>query len=272
MEDCAVIETQPFRPHYHLTVGHVTDPGNRYDHNEDNYRFSLQGGWFVLADGMGGHQAGEIASRLAVETVAAYLESPDVSDAAEFLKNVLLAAHQVIHEQAQQTDSYYGMGTTALVALLGTSIPSLWVAHVGNSRAYLFRDGRLTRLTEDHTMVNELRRAGMLPDDPEDWPPANVLSQAIGSKMPIAPEVHPYDIRDGDLLLFCTDGVTDVHRDDELEVFLRQGADPQDICNRIVESTKKKGAPDNLTIIVVRVQVGSTPHHVLANKEEEVLS
>ncbi|PMP73105.1 MAG: hypothetical protein C0183_23415, partial [Roseiflexus castenholzii] len=146
-------------------------------------------------------------------------------------------------------------------ALIGwVRIPDslLWTAHIGNSRAYLWRDGTLRQLTEDHTMLNELRKANRLPPDPRDWPSPAVLSQALGSRQPfLAPGFGEWTLQIGDRILFCSDGVSDVLPEQELLAVLSAAGEPQQLCERLAQAVQEKDAPDDYTAILVELRAVS---------------
>jgi len=246
--------TQPLQPPFRLAVGVVSEKGSSRAQNEDCYRIDAGRGLFLLADGMGGHQAGEVASRMAVEVIYQVLASSSLEDLRQTLGNALLAAHYAIREAAEENEAYRGMGTTSLIGWIRIPQLHLWVAHVVNSRAYLWRRGALQQLTEDHTMLNELRKANRLPADPRDWPHPTVLSQALGSHQPfLSPGFGEWPLEIGDRLLFCSDGISDVLSDQEIDRAVRSSTDPQGICQQLMEDVHARGAPDDLTAILVSV-------------------
>ncbi len=159
---------------------------------------------------------------------------------------------------AEAEERYRGMGTTALVCWILLSQRSFWVGHIGNSRAYLFRAGQLQRLTEDHTLLNEIRRAGKLPQSDEQLPPPNVLSQALGRGAALAPQIIHHDVQSGDRILLCTDGVSDVLTDEEIAQTLRKENQPDETCEEIAQNVERKGAPDNLTVILIEILPDAT--------------
>lgn len=248
------ISTEPLQPPYHLDVGVISEKGVLHDTNEDFYRIDEQQGLFLLADGMGGYQAGEVASRVAIEVIYETLTTESAPTLKETLGMSLLAAHQAIRTMAAEKDAYRGMGTTALIGWVRVPELMLWTAHIGNSRAYLWRDGTLQQLTEDHTMLNELRKANRLPTNPKDWPSSAILSQALGSRQPVlAPGFGEWALQIGDRLLFCSDGVSDVLTNVEINNFLSVDNLPQVICEQLGHAVRQKGARDDFTAIVVNI-------------------
>lgn len=250
------ISTEPLQPPY-LEVGVISEKGASHDTNEDAYRIDAQRGLFLLADGIGGYQAGEVASRLAVEVLYRTLTTSAAASPRETLIAALIDAHQAIRRLASKEDAYRGMGTTALIGWVRIPETILWIGHVGNSRAYLWRGRTLTQLTEDHTMLNELRKANRLPADPKDWPSPTVLSQALGSRQPfLAPGFGEWTLRIGDRLLFCSDGISDVLTDTEIHQILGNILSPQLACEELGRAVRQKGARDDFTAIVVNLEEG----------------
>jgi protein phosphatase len=239
-------------PWSEMRLGTVADPGANYLHNEDCCRVDPAHGLLVIADGVGGNAAGEVASELAVRTVMRRLTKDLSGDVEQSLVDALYTAHRTVQRAAGRDRTRHGMATTLLIARAFREPDVLWTAHVGNCRAYLFRNDRMIRLTEDRTILNELRLAGLLPEKKADWPPEALLSQALGADSPLAPEVRCEPLRDGDLLLLFTDGVTSVLPDAALRGIVEQRKDPQAICDGIAEVVESKGAPDNFTAVAVR--------------------
>jgi PPM family protein phosphatase len=231
-------------------------PGRVRDHNEDNFMISPRLAMYAVCDGMGGHQAGELASQIAVETIprafvasqSAGLEAPE-----KMLTEALYSAHKAIQTSAEGDAARLGMGTTAVIIWAPPPGDVLWVAHVGDSRAYLFRGGNLQHLTEDHTWFNQVMRAGVLPANPDDWPNRHVLSQALGASSLIAPEVSQLTLQTGDLLLLCSDGLTDMLDDAEIARQLAATMSLPDMSQSLVREANRRGGKDNITVIAVRV-------------------
>lgn len=242
-----------------------TDPGPVRDNNEDAFFVDEDGGLFVVADGMGGHAAGEVASRIAVETITELLQGdldPDetrldrqVGDPGDILRERLrYAMNQAsarIRREALANPPWAGMGTTACVLLIEGE--GAHVAHVGDSRIYLWRGGRLSRLTRDHTVVQQEIDAGRLtPDMARRVAHRNYLTQSVGYHGPVEPDTATRPIAPGDVFMLCSDGVTDPLDDTRLaEIF--EEADAPDLAERLVREAVAAGGEDNITAIVIRV-------------------
>lgn len=245
----------PLQPAYPLEVGAVSEKGEAHDINEDFYHLDPERGLFILADGIGGHPAGEVASRLAVDVLYQALTAPSSGPIPEVLVAALMAAHRAIRDMAEREEACRGMGTTALIGWVRGL--TLWTGHVGNSRAYLWREGILRQLTEDHTMLNELRRAHLLPPDPRDWPSPAVLSQSLGSQQPfLSPGLGEWPLRLGDRLLFCSDGVSDILAAEEIHEVVSRPGHARRICEQLARAVRSKDARDDFTAILVKVEPG----------------
>ncbi len=243
-----------------------TDPGPVRDNNEDAYHLDEDGGLFIVADGMGGHAAGEVASRIAVDTLTELLSGdlldPDetrldrqVGDPADLLRERLrYAMNQAsarIRREAQANPAWAGMGTTVAVLLIEGE--QAHIAHVGDSRVYLVRDGRISRLTRDHTVVQQEIDAGRLtPEMARRVTHRNYLTQSVGYHGPVEPDTITRPVLPGDLFLLCSDGVTDP-LDDPHIAELAGEADPPELAERLVREAIAGGGEDNITALVVRV-------------------
>ena len=206
---------------------------------------------FVVADGMGGHRGGEVASALAVEAVA---EACGASDAppAERLREAVAAANQRIFERSRQDPGVAGMGTTVVTLLLARE-GTAWVAHVGDSRLYRLREGRLEALTEDHSLVAELQRQGYLDgDEAARHPRRNELIRSVGCLPEVEPDLAELDLAPGDRLLLCTDGLCGAVEADSIAAGLGE-ATPDLAARTLVDLANASGGEDNVTVQVVRV-------------------
>lgn len=227
-----------------------THPGLRRPKNEDALGHALTpwGGVFLVADGMGGHRTGEVAARLAVETVLEHLKGAEPSPKA--LLQAFERANERIHQEAQRPENR-GMGTTATCLVL--DLPYALIAHVGDSRAYLLRQGELVLLTEDHSWVAERVRQGLLTAEEAKthrW--RNVITNALGSFPQARVDLLGLKVEPGDVFLLCTDGLSGVLDDRTLKEVLK-GFPPEEAAARLVALANEWGGPDNISVVVVRV-------------------
>ncbi len=249
-----------------VELANLTDVGLQRENNEDYYgywesdsdeEFRRKGRLAIVADGMGGHEGGEEASHLAVETVRqAYRESS--GDPQYALLVGFQSAHEQIQQHAREHSQLSGMGTTCTAVALTDA--RLFYAHIGDSRLYLLRNGVLTRVTSDHSRVTDLVDAGLIqPQDAENHPDRNVLSKAMGVGDEFQPETphEPIPLLTGDILLLCTDGLWSLLSDQELLEAL-QSLSPTDACRELVRRAKERGAPDNITLQVLRIDKDAT--------------
>lgn len=242
-----------------------TDPGPVRDRNEDYFSVDVEAGLFLVADGMGGHASGEVASAIAVETVREILlngDDPEETDLdlkvvdpqeeiRERLRYSMNQASLRIRKVARENPAHRGMGTTLAVLLVEGDVAHL--GHVGDSRIYLFRDGRLTRLTRDHTVVQQEIDAGRLtPELARVVHFKNVLTQSIGYHGPVEPDTSTRPLRQGDTFVICSDGLTDP-LDDEQIGDVCGSCRPEDLADELVRHALERGGDDNVTVVVLHV-------------------
>jgi PPM family protein phosphatase len=231
-----------------------SDVGRARSGNEDSYFCGRT--VFAVADGLGGHQGGEVASAAAVAPPAALdgheLATP--AEAAEALAAAIQEANSAILDRAAGDPSLWGMGTTMTAAAV-TADGHLQLAHVGDSRAYLLRDGALEQLTTDHTVVAELVRRGRLtPELAAIHPERSILTRAVGldARIPVdTPD--PLDLRPGDQCLLCSDGLTEAVPDPTIAELLSTDEDGNAACRSLIDAANEAGGPDNITVVLVRV-------------------
>ena len=230
-----------------------TDVGRARSGNEDSYLCGRT--VFAVADGLGGHQGGEVASAAAVEPLAALdgREFAGAGEAAEALAAAIREGNAAILERAAGDPGLWGLGTTMTAAALAGE-RHLQLAHVGDSRAYLLRDGSLEQLTTDHTVVGELVRRGRLtPEQAAIHPERSILTRAVGldPRVPVdTPD--PVELRDGDQVLLCSDGLTEAVDDDRIAELLSAGADGEAACRSLIDAANAAGGPDNITVVLLR--------------------
>jgi protein phosphatase len=231
----------------------LTDVGRVRSVNEDAHGLCAEAGFFVVCDGMGGAAAGEVASHAAVTAMIEKLCAQGIDDPRQALESAIAEANRRIFSQAEQEQTLHGMGTT-LVALLARE-SSIWIAHVGDSRCYRLRDGALERMTQDHSLVDEQVRLGqMTPAEAEASPLRNVITRAIGTRSSVDPDIQEVVIKQGDLFLLCSDGLTKEVSEEQLTGLLN--GDPPDLpslCQQLIQAANDSGGSDNVTAIVVKI-------------------
>ncbi len=229
-----------------------TDPGRKRLRNED--AFVLAPPLFAVADGMGGAQAGEVASKLA----AAALEEtdPGALNGEERIVSLISEANRRVHERSNSDPATSGMGTTMTVALVEGSHVSF--GHVGDSRAYLVRDGSIEQLTEDHSLVNELLKSGKLsPNEADRHPQRSVITRAVGTDPDVDVDTFTIEAKDHDVYLLCSDGLTDMVDDESIHAALEQDrGDLEKAVRTLVEAANRGGGEDNITVVAFEMAPG----------------
>jgi protein phosphatase len=247
-----------------LRAGACSDQGKVRSLNEDTYAAKPELGLFVVSDGMGGEAAGEVASRLAVETIVAQLDAAAAAGDSNQrqlslflprtrrLEAALQIAHQAIRQESQRDSSRSGMGATVVGAWVRDNIASL--AHVGDSRAYLWHNRELQQLTQDHSLAEEQVRVGLLTREQSHISPnQNVLLRALGRGEQVEVELAEVPLMAGDYLVLCTDGLTRMVAEPALAETITNLGEPQKICDHLVALANQNGGVDNTTVVVVEV-------------------
>jgi len=236
----------------------LTDTGRRRRRNEDSY--VCEPPLFAIADGMGGAQAGEVASRLAAAVLNEKALEPDgggeLSEAR--IAELIQEANRRVFQRSNEDAAASGMGTTMTVALVDGPGGTVAIGHVGDSRAYRVRDGELEQLTEDHSLVNELLKSGRLsPEEALSHPQRSVITRAIGTEPDVDVDTFTVDARPGDLFLLCSDGLTDMISDGEILRLVENGDGDLDAAARqLVQAANRSGGGDNITVVAFEIEEG----------------
>lgn len=250
---------------FSIEVAGKTDVGCVRANNEDNFGYDAALGIFVLCDGMGGEAAGEVASEISVNTVLSYFrqavengEYPalelidEVSTNANALGNALRAANRAIRDAVAADTGRDGMGTTIVAALVRGC--NLAIAHVGDSRIYLIRDHTIDQLTNDHSLVMEQVRRGLMTlEQAENSPIQNIITRALGTAEPVEPDLADHQLLEHDLLLLCSDGLTRHLADEQILTLVSGSSSLEAACEDLIASAKAAGGHDNITCLLVRV-------------------
>ncbi len=249
-----------------LEIHGRTDQGCVREINEDSMAIDQELGLLVVADGMGGHNAGEVASGLAVTTVQDFARRmiggekiivPDGGDASlsprgRQLELFVKSANAVIYQKGREVAKDYGMGTTLVAVLVDAA--SMTVAHVGDSRLYLYRQGALTQITEDHSLVGDQVRRGLItPDQAAHSNLQNILTRALGTEEDVKVDVADHPLLPGDIVLLASDGLTKMVADEEVAQVIAEDTAPSALVERLVDMSRDRGGVDNITIVAARV-------------------
>jgi PPM family protein phosphatase len=249
-----------------LEIASCTDPGMVRSHNEDSIASDPAHGLAVLADGMGGYNAGEVASGMATTVIVTEMRQilastePHQIDprtnqtiAARLLREQVLKANSSIYQAAQSQPQYAGMGTTLVVALFYDN--RVLVAHLGDSRLYLLRENALRQVTRDHSLLQEQIDSGLLTlEQAKNAQHKNLVTKALGIDPSVEPEIHEYPTRPGDIYLLCSDGLCDMVEDEDIGMTLQAlGANLKLAAQQLVQMANDNGGRDNVSVILVRV-------------------
>lgn len=233
-----------------------SDVGRGRSQNEDAFSVDAERGVFVVADGMGGHGNGEVASRIVSEVVRESLTPAALRasvDGGQSLRRALEEANRRVIEAARGDAALTGMGATAVVATLDRH--GSFLANVGDSRAYLLRAGSFAQLTKDHTWVREQVSAGLLSETQAlRHPFRSVVTRALGGDDEVTVDVQALDPQPGDLYLLCSDGLTAVLGDEEIRAHLEERDSLAAVCRRLIAAANERGGPDNITVVLVAVE------------------
>ncbi len=206
----------------------------------------------VLADGMGGHNAGELASSLAVEYAAEQTKAKDFTgkNFASQITQIMEEANKLVYTKSLQDITHVGMGTTMIMAIVADS--EINIGHVGDSRVYILRNGELKRITTDHSLVEELLQSGAITtEEAENHPSKNVITKALGCEPKIYIDNYKREIENGDKMLLCSDGLTNMVKEQEIRNVLTGTEDPEEAVDKLIEKANNYGGEDNVTAVAV---------------------
>ncbi len=222
-------------------VGHVRQENEDFLIAKDNV--------FIVADGMGGHSAGDIASKLTAQTVYKVITEDTGKDTLQKIKKAIETANKKVIEKALQIEAKNGMGTTLTLVVIEGS--TAFVGHIGDSRAYLLRGAKLKQITEDHSMVEEMVKQGKITKkEASEHPYRNVITKAVGSDTKIAPDLFSFELSEGDRLLLTSDGLTSMIKDSAIKKIISEGK-LKESCDKLIAAANAKGGADNTTVILV---------------------
>lgn len=244
-----------------------TDVGRKRDHNEDNIFLPEDERLAIVADGMGGHASGEVASELAVSTIVKHFKDSkgiqtltwpfkvdrDLRSEINRMTTSIMLANLEINEQAANNPDQKGMGTT--VDAIWFLDDTIIIGHVGDSRVYRMHDGELLQVTEDHSLINDyIKMKRVTAEEAENWPHKNVIVRALGMKDKVQVDIVTETPRLGDVYLLCSDGLTDMVSDDQIEHMLRSATDLDNAVDELIAAANEEGGVDNISIVLARLE------------------
>ncbi len=246
----------------------LTDVGLQREHNEDSFAVVPHHDLFVVADGMGGHQAGDVASQLATKSMVEFFDlvagedvtwpfsfDPTLSEEENRLVTGVRLGNQQIVDLGKSSLEHQGMGTTVVAALFSRNRDRLYIAHVGDSRAYRIRSGQIEQITRDHSLVNDyLAAMPDMSDDQRSELPKNVITRALGMQEQVEVDLGIFDAKPGDLYLLCSDGLSGMLEEDELLELSQSSDDPGEACRILIDAANEHGGEDNATVVLLRVE------------------
>lgn len=246
----------------------ITDVGLQRDHNEDSFAILKEHQLYIVADGMGGHRAGDVASKLATEAIVDFFRTTASDDFTwpfhfdarlseeenRLMTGIKIANRQIV-DRSNRSREYQGMGTTVVGALFNGKRGKMYIGHVGDSRAYRVRRGEITQMTRDHSLVNDyLLAMPELTEEQRSELPKNVITRALGMQEQVSVDLQSDDAEAGDFYVLCSDGLSGMIDDSEIAGVVQSSADLDEICRRLVALANEHGGEDNITALIVHVE------------------
>lgn len=279
------------QPKLRATAHGLTDRGMQREHNEDSFTVLNEYGLFVVADGMGGHLAGDVASRLAIDTISDFFRSTANEDVTwpfhfdtnlseeenRLLTGIRIANHQIL-DRSEKSRECHGMGTTVVGAMFSPEKSKLFIGHVGDSRCYRVRQGQIKLLTRDHSLLNDYITAiPNLTDEQKADLPKNVITRALGMQKDVVVDLQADDPLPGDVYMLCSDGLNGMLHDDEiLEIISNAGANITSSARQLIDTANANGGEDNITVVLIHIDPFSKdttpPQHPPSFTDEDTLS
>ena len=229
----------------------LTDVGQKRKTNQDSFIVDQETLLFGVADGMGGHRGGGVASKLAVDTIRSFVQSHKTGDPEVIIEKALQEASKTIYKQSMEKEELTGMGTTATFAWVKGK--KIFIAHVGDSRAYLLRGEKIWQITEDHSLVHEQVKAGILPESAQKGHELrNVLTRSIGFEPAVKVDIYQKELKPGDKFLICSDGLVGMIDDKDISKIVNKKS-LDEAVKKLIEMANKNGGDDNITSVLIQV-------------------
>jgi protein phosphatase len=250
----------------------LSDVGLQREHNEDSFVVLQDYDLFVVADGMGGHRAGDVASRIATETISEFFRTTanedvtwpfhfdtNLSEEENRLLTGIRVANRQIFERSTKSREYHGMGTTVVGAMFSPKKQRMYIGHVGDSRCYRIRGGKISLLTRDHSLINDyLLAMPDLTDEQKSELPKNVITRALGMQDHVVVDLQHDDPQPGDIYVLCSDGLSGMVTDEDIEVIVTSTDDVRDACIRLIQRANERGGEDNITAVLIKIEEGGS--------------
>jgi serine/threonine protein phosphatase PrpC len=246
----------------------LSDVGLQREHNEDSFVVLKEYDLFVVADGMGGHRAGDVASKIATETISEFFRTTanedvtwpfhfdtNLSEEENRLLTGIRVANRQIFERSTRSREYHGMGTTVVGAMFSPKKQRMYIGHVGDSRCYRVRGGEIHQLTRDHSLINDyLLAMPDLTDEQKSELPKNVITRALGMQDHVVVDLQHDDPKQGDVYVLCSDGLSGMVSDDEIRQIISGTGDIREACRRLIQRANERGGEDNITAILIKLE------------------
>jgi serine/threonine protein phosphatase PrpC len=246
----------------------LSDVGLQREHNEDSFIVLKEHDLFVVADGMGGHRAGDIASRIATETISEFFRTTanddvtwpfhfdtNLSEEENRLLTGIRVANRQIFERSTRSRECHGMGTTVVGAMFSSKKRRMYIGHVGDSRCYRVRDAQIQLMTRDHSLINDyLLAMPDLTDEQKNELPKNVITRALGMQDHVVVDLQHDDPHQGDIYVLCSDGLSGMVSDDDIKQIVTGTAEVRDACRQLIERANERGGEDNITAVLIKIE------------------
>ena len=246
----------------------LSDVGLQREHNEDSFVVLKEYDLFVVADGMGGHRAGDVASKIATETISEFFRTTanedvtwpfhfdtNLSEEENRLLTGIRVANRQIFERSTRSREYHGMGTTVVGAMFSPKKQRMYIGHVGDSRCYRVREGAIQLLTRDHSLINDyLLAMPDLTDEQKSELPKNVITRALGMQDQVVVDLQHDDPKEGDVYVLCSDGLSGMVSDDDIRHIVTGTTDIREACRRLIQKANERGGEDNITAVLIKIE------------------
>jgi protein phosphatase len=246
----------------------LSDVGLQREHNEDSFVVLKDYDLFVVADGMGGHRAGDVASKIATETISEFFRTTanedvtwpfhfdtNLSEEENRLLTGIRVANRQIFERSTRSREYHGMGTTVVGAMFSPKKRRMYIGHVGDSRCYRVREANIQQLTRDHSLINDyLLAMPDLTDEQKNELPKNVITRALGMQDNVVVDLQHDDPREGDVYILCSDGLSGMVSDDDIRFIVTSTKDIREACRRLIQRANERGGEDNITAVLIQIE------------------